>query len=70
MTDELDKDGSPIFTDSIDGGGSKEGIYYQYFDADLKCPVVNEGEDGLQKLDYAIYKAEQRMVQKLHQNNA
>lgn len=65
MTDELDKDGSPIFTDSIDGGGSKEGIYYQYFDADLKCPVVNEGEDGLQKLDYAIYKAEQEGIKLL-----
>lgn len=62
MTDELAKDGSPVFTDSVDDGGSKEGIYYQYFDADLNQPVVNEGEDGLQKLDYAIYKAEQEGI--------
>lgn len=65
MTDELDKDGSPIFKDSVDGKGSKEGVYYQYFDAELGKPVVNEGEDGLQKLDYAIYKAEQEGVKLL-----
>ena len=38
-----------MFTDSVDGSGEKEGVYYQYFDADLNKPVVNEGEDGLQK---------------------
>jgi len=65
MTDELAKDGSPVFTYSVDDGGSKEGIYYQYFDADLNQPVVNEGEDGLQKLDYAIYKAEQEGIKLL-----
>lgn len=65
MTDKLDKDGSPVFEDSVDGTGSKEGVYYQYFDAELGKPVVNEGEDGLQKLDYAIYKAEQEGVKLL-----
>lgn len=65
MTDEVDKDGSPVFTDSVDGPGSKEGVYYQYFDADLNKPVVNEGTDGLNRLDYVIYKAEQEGIKLL-----
>lgn len=64
-TDQVSTNGYPVFTDSIDGSGQKEGIYYQYFDADLGRPVVNEGKDGLQKLDYAIYKAEQEGIRLL-----
>ncbi len=64
-TDKLDKDGSPVFEENIDGVGSKEGVYYQYFDAELGQPVVNEGEYGLQKLDYVIYKAEQEGIKLL-----
>ena len=64
-TDKVNKDGYTVFTDSVDGSGEKEGVYYQYFDADLGRPVVNEGKDGLQKLDYAIYKAEQEGVRLL-----
>ncbi|MDO4157220.1 MAG: cellulase family glycosylhydrolase, partial [Oscillospiraceae bacterium] len=64
-TDQVSTDGYPVFTDSIDGSGEKEGIYYQYFDADLGKPVVNEGKDGLQKLDYVIYKAEQEGIRLL-----
>ena len=64
-TDKVSDKGYTVFTDSVDGSGEKEGVYYQYFDADLNKPVVNEGEDGLQKLDYALYKAEQEGVKLL-----
>ena len=59
MTDQKTSDGYPVFTDSNDGDGQKDGYYFQYFDADLGKPVVNEGEYGLESLDYAIYQAEQ-----------
>lgn len=64
-TDKISDKGYTVFTDSVDGSGEKEGVYYQYFDADLNKPVVNEGEDGLQKLDYALYKAEQEGIKLL-----
>ena len=64
-TDKVSDKGYTVFTDSVDGSGEKEGVYYQYFDADLGRPVVNEGEDGLQKLDYALYKAEQEGIRLL-----
>lgn len=64
-TDEVDANGTPVFKNSIDGGGQKDGVYYQYFDAELNRPVVNEGEDGLQVLDYAIYKASQEDIRLL-----
>ncbi len=57
ITDETEADGTPIFTGNADGDGHKGGIYYQYFDADLGRPVVNEGETGLQKMDYVLAKA-------------
>lgn len=65
LTDQVSADGYAVFTDSVDGSGEKKGIYYQYFDADLGHPVVNEGETGLEKLDYALYKAEQEGIRLL-----
>ena len=59
ITDEVNDDGYTVFTGSVDGPGEKEGIYYQYFDENLGRPVVNEGKNGLEKLDYVLYKAEQ-----------
>ncbi|WP_410496129.1 X2-like carbohydrate binding domain-containing protein [Cellulosilyticum sp. ST5] len=64
-TGTLNDKGEMTFTNNVDGIGSKDGIYYQYFDTNLKKPVVNEGENGLQKLDYAIYKASQENVKLL-----
>jgi mannan endo-1,4-beta-mannosidase len=52
ITDEVSDDGYTVFTGSVDGPGEKEGIYYQYFDEELGRPVVNEGKNGLEKLDY------------------
>lgn len=60
-TDQMNGN-TPVFQDNSDGMGSKDGVYIQYFDKDLKKPVVNEGEDGLGRLDYAIYKAGQEDV--------
>ena len=40
-----------------DPDGKKDGAYFQYWDSKLRRPVVNEGPDGLQRLDYAIAKA-------------
>lgn len=51
--------GSVTFTNNNDGPGEKDGIYFQYFDKDAGKPVVNEGEDGLRKLDYVLYQAQQ-----------
>ena len=58
-TDELQKDKkTPVFEGNNDGEGSKDGVYFQYWDDELKKPVVNEGENGLRRLDYVISEAE------------
>ena len=57
--------GYPIFTDNMEGSGEKEGVYYQYYDPELKKPVVNEGANGLAYLDYAIYSASQNGIKLL-----
>ena len=59
---QKDSSGYQVFKDSVDGQGQKDGIYYQYFDDERNEPVVNEGADGLRRLDYAIYKAQQNDV--------
>ena len=64
-TGATDTDGKPIFTGNNDGPGEKDGIYFQYFDKDLGKPVINEGEDGIQKLDYALYQAEKHGIKLL-----
>ena len=63
MTDGVDaEDNCPVFTGSVDRKGQREVEYYQYWDADLGKPVVNHGEDGLQKLDYVIAQAEKHNI--------
>lgn len=64
-TGTTDSEGKPVFTNNNDGPGEKDGIYFQYFDKDLGKPVINEGKDGLQKLDYALYKAEKHGIKLL-----
>lgn len=54
-----------VFNDNTEGSGEKEGVYYQYYDAQLGHPVVNEGADGLRYLDYAIYSASQHGIKLL-----
>ncbi len=64
-TGTTDSEGKPVFTNNNDGPGEKDGIYFQYFDKDLGKPVINEGKDGLQKLDYALYQAEKHGIKLL-----
>lgn len=64
-TDRVTADGYPVFENNNDSTGEKDGVYFQYFDADLNTPVVNEGVDGLQRLDYAIAKAESEDIKLL-----
>ena len=47
--------GAPAGSDSVDG--PKEGIYFQYWNGSE--PAINTGADGLEHLDYVIYKAGQ-----------
>eukprot|EP01121_Diplochlamys_sp_Union-15-3_P014074 TRINITY_DN444_c0_g1_i6.p1 TRINITY_DN444_c0_g1~~TRINITY_DN444_c0_g1_i6.p1 ORF type:complete len:636 (-),score=96.93 TRINITY_DN444_c0_g1_i6:532-2439(-) len=37
--------------------GKKNGVYFQYWDTATNAPKINEGSDGLVKLDYALSKA-------------
>ena len=40
--------------------GTKEGVYFQYFDTKTQAPAYNEGaeqDDGLRRLDYVLSKA-------------
>ena len=64
-TGTTDSEGKLVFTNNNDGPGEKDGIYFQYFDKDLGKPVINEGKDGLQKLDYALYQAEKHGIKLL-----
>jgi mannan endo-1,4-beta-mannosidase len=49
-------EGSVPHTDT-DGDGTKNGFYFQYWDPKAKKVVYNDGEKGLQGLDYAVAKA-------------
>lgn len=51
--------GYPVFEGNNDGLGEKDGVYFQYWDDELGKPVVNEGADGLRRLDYIIKQAEE-----------
>jgi mannan endo-1,4-beta-mannosidase len=42
--------------------GNQRNIYFQYWDEELGRPVVNEGENGLQRLDYVLYSAAQHDI--------
>lgn len=53
---------NPEFQNNTDGIGAKDGVYFQYFDKELGKPVVNEGENGLAKLDYVIKQAEENDI--------
>ena len=64
-TGTTDSEGKPVFTNNNDGPGEKDGIYFQYIDKDLGKPVTNFGEDGIKKLDYALYQAEKHGIKLL-----
>lgn len=39
---------------NADGEGEKQGVYFQYWDTLTKRPAYNDGQNGLQRLDYAL----------------
>lgn len=51
--------GHEVFEGNNDGTGEKDGVYFQYWDDKAGKPVVNDGEDGLKRLDYVIKQAEE-----------
>ena len=57
-TGNTDSKGHQVFEGNNDGDGQKDGIYFQYWDDAAGRPVVNEGADGLRRLDYVIKQAE------------
>ncbi|ADL52789.1 X2-like carbohydrate binding domain-containing protein [Clostridium cellulovorans] len=59
----LNADGT--LTNNVDGSGSKDGVYFQYWDTKTNAPAYNTGDNGLKVLDYAIYKASQKGIRLL-----
>ncbi len=59
MLDRGSLDGS---VPSTDGEGHKEGVYFQYWDTEQQRPAYNDGDDGLQRLDYVLAAAAQNDV--------
>ncbi len=55
MLDRGSLDGS--VPDADPDGGAKEGVYFQYWDPAKRAPAYNDGENGLQRLDYVLAKA-------------
>ena len=51
MLDRGSLDGS---VPNVDGSGQKDGVYFQYWDPTSGRPAYNDGEDGLQRLDYVL----------------
>ncbi len=42
---------------NVDGAGEKGGVYFQYWDPVQKRPAYNDGETGINHLDYVLDKA-------------
>jgi mannan endo-1,4-beta-mannosidase len=55
MMDRGSLDGSVPNADP--NGGDKQGVYFQYWDPVKKAPAYNDGENGLERLDYVLAKA-------------
>ena len=52
--------GYEVFQNNNDGDGQKDGVYFQSFSKAQNRPVINEGTDGLQHLDYVVSQAEKK----------
>jgi mannan endo-1,4-beta-mannosidase len=55
MIDRGSLDGSVPNADP--DGGDKQGVYFQYWDPVKKAPAYNDGDNGLERLDYVLAKA-------------
>lgn len=47
---------------SVDGDGTKEGVYFQYWDTTAGKPAYNDGKNGLERLDELLAKARENDV--------
>jgi mannan endo-1,4-beta-mannosidase len=47
---------------SNDGDGTKEGVYFQYWDTAAGKPAYNDGPDGLERLDRLMLKARENGI--------
>jgi mannan endo-1,4-beta-mannosidase len=59
MLDRGSLDGS---MPNADGEGSKDGVYFQYWDPTAQRPAYNDGENGLERLDYVLAAAAQHDI--------
>ena len=59
MLDRGSLDGS---VPNVDAAGQKDGVYFQYWDPSSGHPAYNDGEDGLQRLDYVLAAAAQHDI--------
>ncbi len=50
---------------SVDGDGTKDGVYFQYWDTEKKRPAYNEGPNGLPRLDFVLHHARSRGIKVL-----
>lgn len=48
--------------ESVDGDGTKEGVYFQAYDPKAEKVVFNDGDDGLKRLDYVLAAAAEHDV--------
>jgi mannan endo-1,4-beta-mannosidase len=57
--DRGSRDGSVPSVDSSAGGepGTRDGVYFQYWDERLRRLAYNDGADGLERLDYVVARA-------------
>ncbi len=51
MLDRGSLDGS---VPNADGDGQKDGVYFQYWDPTARRPAYNDGQNGLERLDYVL----------------
>lgn len=56
----LDRGSLDLSMPNIREPGHKEGIYFQYWDPETQAPAYNDGEDGLERLDFILHEARER----------
>ncbi|HLV66021.1 MAG TPA: cellulase family glycosylhydrolase [Polyangiaceae bacterium] len=47
---------------SVDGDGTKDGVYLQYWDARAGRPAYNDGKDGFERIDFVLHKAREHGI--------
>src|SRR5690606_5605673 len=47
---------------SVDGDGTEDGVYLQYWDARAGRPAYNDGKDGFERIDFVLHKAREHGI--------